>query len=61
MWYLKRQSDRKTKQETIWAQRLELLKKGGTTILVTFITKKRTKQKYRSIYGSFKITAVNKK
>ena len=27
MWYIKRQSDRKTKQKTIWAQRVELLKK----------------------------------
>ena len=36
MWYIKQQSDRKTKQKTIWAQRVELLKKDGITILVTF-------------------------
>ena len=61
MWYIKQQSDRKTKQKTIWAQRVELLKKDGTTILVTFITKKRTEQKYQSINGSLKIRTLNTK
>ena len=35
MWYIKQQSDRKTKQKTIWAQRVEFSKKDGITILVT--------------------------
>ena len=37
-WYIKRQSDRKTKQKTIQAQRVKLLKKDDTTILVTLKT-----------------------
>ena len=61
MWYIKQQSDRKTKQKTIWAQRVELLKKDGIAILVTLKTIKRTEQKYRSIYGSLKIRTLNTK
>ena len=61
MWYIKRQSNRKTKQKTIQAQRVELLKKDGTTILVTLKTIKKTEQKYRSIYGSLKIKTLTTK
>ena len=61
MWYIKRQSDRKTKQKTIWAQRVELLKKDRTTILVTKTTTKRIKRNYRSIYESLKIRTLNTK
>ena len=61
MWYIKRQSERKTKQKTIWAKRVELIKKDGRTILVTLITIKRTERDYRSIYGSLKIITLNTK
>ena len=40
-------------------QRVELLKKDGTTTLVTLITIKRTERNYRSIYGNLKIRTLN--
>ena len=43
MWCIKRQSNRKTKQKTIWAQRVELLKKENGTEISKYIWKLKNK------------------
>ena len=58
MSYLKQLLDQKTKLKIIWAQRVALSKKDGTTIPVILRFTKKTVKNYRNLSGNLKITTL---